>query len=98
MPPSDGLWPTPSVHCVTAPPTAWSQREHVVTHLTIPQQFHSYGEAYSYGGFIEHDQIPHTSLHSNEGSSLPGYASPNDSINSESVAKVTPGDSGVVIG
>ena len=43
-------------------------------------------------------QIPLPSLHDGEGSSFPGLVPSDDTVDSESVMGIKPGDSGVVIG
>ena len=42
--------------------------------------------------------IPLPSLHDGEGSSFPGLVPSDDTVNSESVMGIKPGDSGMVIG
>ena len=46
----------------------------------------------------ESHPIPPPSLHGGEGSSFPGLVPSDDTVNSESVVGIKPGDSGVVIG
>ena len=53
--------------------------------------------AYSLGGLAENHPIPLPSLHDDEGS-FPGLVPSDDTVNSESVMGIKPGDSSVVIG
>ena len=82
---------------MVAPPSASSRGETYATHLTVPQPFQQYGRAYSSGSLAENHLIPPVSLYGREGSSFLARAPPDDVVNSKSVAKVIPGDSGVVI-
>ena len=54
--------------------------------------------AYSFGGLAESNLIPPPSLHGGEGSSVSGLVPSDDTVNSESVLGIKPGDCGVVIG
>ena len=51
----------------------------------------------AFGAWQSH-LIPPPSVCGGEGSSFPGFLPPNDTVHSESVMGVKPGDSGVVIG
>ena len=72
--------------------------EHYAAPSAVPQQSHLYDGAYSFGGLAESYPIPLPSLHGGEGSSFPGLVPSNDTVDSESVMGVKPGDSGIVIG
>ena len=51
----------------------------------------------AFGAWQSHP-IPHSSLHDQEGSSFPGLVPSDDTVDTESVVGIKPGDSGVVIG
>ena len=68
------------------------------TQSAVPQASHLYGGAYSFGGLAESHPIPPPSLHVGEGASFPGLVISDNTVNSESVMGIKPGDSGVVIG
>ena len=69
-----------------------------VTQSAVPQWSHLYAGVYSFEGLVESHPIPPPSLHGGEGSSFPGFAPSNDTVDSESVMAIKPDDSGVVIG
>ena len=96
--PGGGHWPAPGMHRVAAPSTTLSRWEPSTTQSAVPQPSHLYGGAYSFGGLAESHPICLPSLHSREGSSFPGLVPSNDTVNSESVMGIKPGDFGVVIG
>ena len=95
--PGDGHWPTPGMHRVDAPSTTWNRGEPYATGSAVPQPFHLYDGAYSFGGLAE-SPIPPPSLHGGKWSSFPGLVPSNDMFNSESAIGIKPGDYGVVIG
>ena len=95
MQPGDGHW---SMHRVAAPSATLSRGEPSATQSAVPQPSHLYCGAYSLGGLAESHLIPLPSLHDGEGSSFPGLVPLDDTVISESVMGVKPGDSGVVIG
>ena len=85
------------VHRVAALSSALS-RGAPATQSAVLQPSQLYGGAYSFGGLAESHPIPPPSLYGGEGSSFPGLVPSNDTVNSESVMGIKPGDSGVVIG
>ena len=68
------------------------------TQSAVPWPSQLYDGAYSFGGLAESHPIHLPSLHFREGSSIPGLVPSNDTVDSESVVGIKPGDSGVVIG
>ena len=78
-------------------PTALS-RGNYVTHSAVPQQFHQYGGAHSFGGLTESHPITPPSLHGGDRSIFPGSSPPDHMVNSKCVVGIKPGDSDVVIG
>ena len=92
--PGDGHWSTPGMHRVVPPSATLGRVEPSATYSTVPQPF---GGAYSLGGSVESHLIPLPSLHDGEGSS-PGLVPSDDTVDSESVKGVKPGDSSVVNG
>ena len=68
------------------------------TQSAVPRPSHLYGGTYSLKGLAESHLIPLPSLHYGEGSSFPGLVPSDDTVDSESVIGVKPGDSSVVIG
>ena len=96
--PGDGHWPTPGMHRVAAPSTTLSRGEPYATQSAVSQPSHVYGGAYSFVGLAESHPIPPPSLHGGEGSSFPGLVPSDDTVNSESVMGIKPGDSSVVTG
>ena len=94
----DGHWSMPCMHKVAAPSTTLSRGEPSATQLAVPQPSHLYGGVYSLGDSAESHLIPPPSLHDGEGSSFPGLVPSDDTVHSESVMGIKPGDSGVVIG
>ena len=93
--PGDGHWSTSGMHRVAAPSATLGRGEPSATHLAVPQPF---GGAYSFEGSVESHLIPLPSLHDGEGSSFPGLVPSDDTVNSDSVMGIKPGDSSVVIG
>ena len=85
------LWPTPL-------PTAFIRGQLHTTHFSCPQQFHQYNRAFSFMGSGETYLIPLPFLHDRKGSSFPFSTSLSDTVYSESVMGIKPGDSGVMIG
>ena len=83
---------------MAAPSTALSSGEPSATQSAVLQPFQQYGGAKGFGGLAESIPIPLPSLHGEEGSSFPGLVPSNDTVNSESVEGIKPGDSIVVIG
>ena len=69
--------------------------ESFATQSAVPQPF---GGSYSLGGSVESHLIHLPSLHDGEGSSFPGLVPSGNTVDSESVMGIKPGDSGVVIG
>ena len=95
MPPGDGLWSMPGVHWLAAPFAALSRR----SSMLLTQLFPSHSicmVGHTPLGLTSHP-IPLPSLQSGERFSFLGCVPPYDTLNSESVVGVTPGDSGVVI-
>ena len=86
------------VYRVAAPSTALSRGELQATQSAVPLPSQLYGGAYSFGGLAEGHLIPPPSLHHGEGSSFLGLVPSNDTVDSESLVGINPGDSGVVIG
>ena len=82
---------------MAAPSATLSRGEPSATQSAVPQPSHLYGRAYSLEGSAESHPIPLPSLHDGEGSSFPGLVPSDDTVNSESVMGIKPGDSGVVI-
>ena len=66
------------------PPTALSKEELHATYSAVPQPFHQYGKAYSFGDLAKSHPIPQSSLHCGEGSSFPGSVPHDDKVNYES--------------
>ena len=97
MQPSDGHWSTPGMHRDAAPSTTLSRGKPSATQLAVPQPSHLYGRHTALGAQQSHP-IPVPSLHDGEGSSFSGLVPSDDTVNSESVMGIKPGDSGVVIG
>ena len=96
--PGDGHWATPGIHRVAASFTTLSRGEPYATQSAVPQPSHLYGGAYSFGGLAESQLIPPPSLHGGEGSSFPGFVPSSDTVDSESVIGIKPGDFGMVMG
>ena len=96
MSPRDGPWPTPGVHQVDAPPSAFRGSFMLLIKL-FPQLFNQHDE-HSFKDLPKSHPGPPPFLHGWEESSLPGCVPPNDTVDSESVMVIKPGDSGVVIG
>ena len=94
----DGHQPTSGMHRVAAPSIALSREEPYATLSAVPQPSHLYDGAYSFGALAESHPIPPHSLHGGEGSSFPGLGLSDDTVNSESVMGIKPGDSSMVIG
>ena len=70
----------------------------LATQSAVPQVSHLYGWAYSLGGSAVSHPISLHFLHDGEGFSFLGLVPSDDTVNSESVMGIKPGDSGVVIG
>ena len=68
----------------------------MLLHKLFPSPIYMVGHT-ALGAWQSHP-IPVPSLHGGEGSSFPGLVPTNDTVNSESVVGIKPGDSGVVIG
>ena len=83
---------------VADPSDTLSRGEPSATQSAVPQPSHLYGGAYNLGGLAQSHSIPPPSLHDGEGSSFPGLVPSDDTVNSESVMGIKPGDSSVVIG
>ena len=96
--PGDGHQSTPGVHRVAAPSATLGGGKPSATQSAVPQSSHLHGGAYSLGGSAESHSIPPPSLHDGEGSSFPGLMPSGDTVNSESVMGIKPGDSSMVIG
>ena len=97
MQPGDGHQSTAGMHRVAAPSATLSKGEPSATQSSVPQPSHLYCGAYGLGGSVESHLIPLPSLHDGEGSSFPDLVPSDDTVNSESVMDVEPGDSGAVI-
>ena len=97
MQPSNGHWPTPGIHRVAAPSNALSGGSLMLLNQLSPAT-PKYGGAYSLGGLADSHLIPPPSLHGGEESSFLGLVPSKDTVDSESVVGVKPGDSGVVVG
>ena len=98
MQPGDGHQSMPGMHRVAAPSATLGRVEPSATHSAVPQPSHLYGRAYSLRGSVESHLIPLPSLCDGEESSFPGLVPSDDTVDSESVMSIKPGDSGVVIG
>ena len=98
MQPGDGHWPTPSMHRVAVPSTTLSGGESSATQSPVPQPSHLHGGAYSFGGWQRVTQSLCLPYMVGRGSTFPGFVPSDDTVNSESVMAIKPGDSGVVIG
>ena len=85
------------MHRVAAPSATLGRGEPSATHSAVPQPSHLFGVVYSLGGSVESHLIPLSSLHDGKGSSFPGLVPSDDTVNSESVMDITPGDSSVLI-
>ena len=96
--PGDGHQSMPGMHRVAAPSATLIRREPSATQSAVPQPSHLNGGAHSFGGLAESHPIPLPSLHDGEGSSFPGLVPLDNTVNSESVTGIKPGDSSVVIG
>ena len=92
MQPGNGHQPIPGMHRVAAPSTTLSRVEPYATQSAVPQLYHIYGRAYSSGGLTESPD-PSTFPTWWTGSSFPGLVPCDDTVNSESVMGVKPGDS-----
>ena len=66
--------------------------------MPVAQPSHLYGGAYNLGSLAKSHLIPLPPLHDGEGPSFPGLVPSDDTVNSESVMGVKPGDSSVVMG
>ena len=73
-------------------------RDPPAIHLTVPQPFQQYGGTYSFRGLAGSHQSLCLPYSVRKSLAFPGSAPPNDSVNSESVVGVEPGDSAAVIG
>ena len=93
-----GPWPMPGMHWIAAASTVLISRELHTTQRAVLQLFKQPGVTHSFGGSAASHLIPLTLLRVGEGSSLPGFVLPNDTVDSESVVRIKPCDSGVVIG
>ena len=97
MQPGDGHWPTPGMHRVAAPSTALLGGS-----LLLLSQMSSSHSNYMMGhtafGTWQSLLTPLPSLHGGEASSFPGLVPSSDTVNSESVVGIKPGDSGVLNG
>ena len=62
--------------------TASSRGELHPTDSAVPQPFHQYSGAYSFGGLAKSHLIPLPSLHGGKGTSFPGSAPCNDMVDS----------------
>ena len=93
--PGNGHGPSPGMHCMTALSTTLSGE--ASTQSAVLKSFQLYGGAYNFGGLAESHIIPLPSLQGGEASSFPGLVSSNDTVNSESVMGIKPGDSSVII-
>ena len=93
----DGHQPTPGMCRVATTSTMLNRGEPYATPSAVSQPSHLYGGAYNFWGMAEHPILP-PSLHGGEGSSFPGLVPSNDSVYSESVMGIKPGESGVMIG
>ena len=96
--PGDGHWSMSGMHRVAAPSATLGRGEPSTTQLAVPQPPHLYGGAYSLGGSVRSHPIPPPSLHDGKGSSFPGLVPSDDTVDSESVMGIKPGDSSLVIG
>ena len=83
---------------MATPSTDYSRREPSATQSAVFQLLQQYGGTYSFEGLTDSYPIPPHSIHGGEGSSFPGLVPPDNTVNSESVVGIQPGDSGVVIG
>ena len=80
---------------MAAPSATLGRAESSATHSAVPQPI---GGVYGLGGSVESHPIPPPFLCDGEGSSFPGLVPSDDTVDSDSVMGIKPGDSGVLIG
>ena len=96
--PGDGHWPTPRMHRLAVPYTTLSRWSLMLLNLLFPNHpIYMVGHT-ALGPWQRVTPIPQPSLHGGEGSYFPGLVPSDDTVDSESVMGIIPGDSGVVIG
>ena len=95
--PGGSHWSMPGMHRVAAPSTTLSRGEPSATQSAVPHHPIYMVGAYSLGDSAESHPIPLPSLHDGEGFSFPGLVLFDDTVISESVMGIKPGDSSVVI-
>ena len=83
---------------MAASSTASSREQPYATQSAVFQPLQQYSGPYSFEDSAEGHLIPLPSLHHWEESTFPGVVPLSDTVNSESVVDMKPGDSDVVIG
>ena len=91
----DGHWSMPGMHRVAAPSATLGRGSLLLLIQLCPNQL---VWCTALGGSVESHLIPLPSLHDGEGSSFPGLVPSDNTVNSDSVMGIKPGDSSVVIG
>ena len=95
----DGLRPMLGIQQVAVSTTALSRGTFILLSQAADLQlFQQYAGAHSLGGLAESHSIPSPSIHVSEGYSFLGLILPDDTVDSESVVGMKPGDLGLVIG
>ena len=93
----DGHWPTQGMQVAASSPALHRENLQLLNQLSPSNSNYMVGHA-ALGGLAESHLIPPPSLYGGEGSSCQGLVHSSDTVNSESVVGIKPGDSGVVIG
>ena len=96
MQPSDGHWSMPGMHSVAAPSATLRRGSLLLLSLLFPNH-PIYMVGHTALGAWQSHPIPLPSLYDGEGSST-GLVPSDNTVNSESVMDIKPGDSSVVIG
>ena len=94
--PGDGHMPMPGMHWLAASFTALRRGESSAQSAVL-QPFQLHGGAYNFGGLAKSHLFLPPSLHIGEGLPFHGQIPANNTVNSEFVVGIKPGDSGVVI-
>ena len=89
-------WQWSSAHTRNAqsgcPSTVLNRGQPYATQSAVFQPFQLYGGAYSFGGLAESHPIPPPSVHGGEGSPVPNLVPSDDTVDSESMVGIKPGD------
>ena len=96
--PGSGYQPTPGMHRVAAPSTAFSRWRSLLLLSQLYSGHSNYMVGHSAFGAWQSHPTPPPSLHGGEGSSFPGLVLSNAMVTTESVVSIKPGDSVVVSG